>query len=196
MNLILASKSPRRSEILRELGVKFTTVTAETDESTSERDGERYVREIALRKGEAVKKILSESGELEENDIILACDTVVESPDGEIMGKPRGREDAERMILSLAGRSHKVISGVALLSARKSVTVSEVTEVNFDKIEREELRAYLDTDEAYDKAGAYAIQGRASLWITGIRGDYFNVVGLPVKLLSDTLKREFGESLL
>jgi septum formation protein len=192
MNLILASKSPRRKEILENLGVQFQIITCETDEHTDEKDGKKYVEEIAFRKGAAVRALLESEGKFNENQIILSCDTVVVSADGEIMGKPKDRADAKRMILAFSGKPHFVISGIALITKEKTVITSESTTVFFDTVNENDVEKYLDTDEAYDKAGAYAIQGYASLWIDGINGDYFNVVGLPVKKLSDTLKVEFG----
>ena len=192
MNLILASKSPRRKEILENLGVEFKIITCETDEHTNERDGRKYVEEIAFRKGDAVRQLLARDNILNNEDIILSCDTVVVSADGEIMGKPLDRADAKRMILAFSGKPHFVISGIALITKEKTVITSESTTVFFDTVDESDVERYLDTDEAYDKAGAYAIQGYASLWINGIEGDYFNVVGLPVKKLSDTLKKEFN----
>ena len=192
MRYILASASPRRKEILENLGVKFNIITCETDEHTNETDGRKYVEEIAFRKGDAVRALLSEQNEFTPDKIILSCDTVVVSSDGEIMGKPRNRADAKRMILAFSGKPHFVISGIALITKEKTVVTSESTTVYFDTVDESDVEKYLDTDEAYDKAGAYAIQGYASLWINGIEGDYFNVVGLPVKKLSDTLKKEFN----
>ena len=192
MKLILASKSPRRKEILENLGVSFEIITCETDEHTDERDGRKYVEEIAFRKGDAVRKLLESQGKLTEEMLILSSDTVVVSADGEIMGKPKDREDAKRMILAFSGKPHFVISGIALISKDKTVITSESTTVYFDTVDECDIERYLDTDEAYDKAGAYAIQGYASLWINGIEGDHFNVVGLPVKKLADTLKHEFN----
>lgn len=192
MKLILASKSPRRKEILENLGVSFEIITCETDEHTDERDGRKYVEEIAFRKGDAVRKLLESEGKFTEDMLILSSDTVVVSADGEIMGKPRDRADAFRMILAFSGKPHFVISGIALISKDKTVITSESTTVYFDTVDECDIERYLDTDEAYDKAGAYAIQGYASLWINGIEGDYFNVVGLPVKKLADTLKHEFN----
>lgn len=191
MDLILASKSPRRKEILENLGVKFEIITCETDEHTNERNGRKYVEEIAFRKGDAVRALLESKGDFDESKIILSCDTVVVSADGEIMGKPQDREDAKRMILAFSGKPHFVISGIALITKEKIVVTSESTTVHFDTVDISDVERYLNTPEAYDKAGAYAIQGYASLWINGIEGDYFNVVGLPVKKLSDTLKNEF-----
>lgn len=192
MKLILASKSPRRKEILENLGVKFEIITCDTDEHTSERDGKKYVEEIAFRKGDAVRALLEKENKFDSDKVILSSDTVVVSADGEIMGKPTSREDAKRMILAFSGKPHFVISGIALISKDKTVVTSESTTVYFDTVDEQDVEKYLDTDEAYDKAGAYAIQGYASLWINGIEGDYFNVVGLPVKKLADTLKKEFN----
>lgn len=192
MNLILASKSPRRKEILQNLGVKFNIITVDTDEHTTETDGKKYVEEIAFRKGDAVRSLLESEGKFEDDMLILSCDTVVVSADGEIMGKPQDRADAKRMILAFSGKPHFVISGIALITKEKTVVTSESTTVFFDTVDEGDVERYLDTDEAFDKAGAYAIQGYASLWINGIEGDYFNVVGLPVKKLSDTLKKEFN----
>ena len=191
MNLILASKSPRRKEILENLGIKFNIITCETNEYTDETNGKRYVEEIAFRKGNAVRELLESQNKFDQNDIILSCDTVVVSADGEIMGKPLDRADAKRMILAFSGKPHFVISGIALITKDKTIVTHECTTVFFDTVDEADVEKYLDTDEAYDKAGAYAIQGYASLWINGIEGDYFNVVGLPVKKLSDTLKKEF-----
>ena len=192
MNLILASKSPRRKEILQNLGIKFDIITCDTDEHTNERDGKKYVEEIAFRQGNAVRVLLESEGKFDENQIILSCATVVLSAAGEIMGKPHDRAEAKRMIHAFSGKPHFVISGIALITKEKTVITSECTTVFFDTGDQKDVERYLDTDEAYDKAGAYAIQGYASLWINGIEGDYFNVVGLPVKKLSDTLKKEFG----
>ena len=195
MDLILASKSPRRKEILSSLGVKFDIITLETDEGTTEAQPERYVEEIALRKGDAVRQKLLQEDALCSKTVILSCDTVVVSPDGEIMGKPADREDAKRMLASYSGRAHRVISGIALLSKDTCVTAHETTYVYFDRISEAEIERYVNTSEPYDKAGAYAIQGLASLWIDKIDGDYFNVVGLPTKTVSDTLKSAFGVDL-
>ena len=188
---VLASKSPRRSEILQNLGIPFSVVTAETDERSDVTDPEALVELLSRRKGEAVASLLRERGELTADTVILSSDTVV-ALDGEILGKPQGRADAERMLRALSGRRHRVISGVCLISGERIALSHEVTEVEFDEIPEASLSRYLDSDEPYDKAGAYAIQGRAGVYIKGIEGDYFNVVGLPVNLLKNTLKEKFG----
>lgn len=187
MRFILASKSPRRKEILSELGLKFDIITADTDESCGLADPRAYVEELSLRKGRAVADLMELDGE----SIIIASDTVV-ACGNEILGKPQDRADALRMLDMLSGKSHKVISGIALITKDKAISASEVTEVVFDEMTDTDKDFYLNSGEPYDKAGAYAIQGLASMWIKGIVGDYFNVVGLPVKLLHDNLKSEFG----
>lgn len=185
MKFILASKSPRRREILSDLGLQFDIITADTDESCDIKDPQAFVKELALRKGRAVAE------NIDNDTIIIASDTVV-SCGGEILGKPRDRADAKRMLDMLSGSKHDVISGIALITKGKEAVASEVTHVIFDNLTDSDKEIYLNSDEPYDKAGAYAIQGLASMWIKGIEGDYFNVVGLPVKRLHDLLLTEFG----
>ena len=185
MKFILASKSPRRREILSDLGLQFDIITADTDESCDLKDPQAFVKELALRKGRAVAE------NIDNDTIIIASDTVV-SCGGEILGKPRDRADAKRMLDMLSGSKHDVISGIALITKGKEAVASEVTHVIFDNLTDSDKEIYLNSDEPYDKAGAYAIQGLASMWIKGIEGDYFNVVGLPVKRLHDLLLTEFG----
>ena len=185
MKFILASKSPRRREILSDLGLQFDIVTADTDESCDIKDPRSFVEELALRKGRAVAE------NIDEDTIIIASDTVV-SCGGEILGKPHDRADTKRMLDMLSGSKHDVISGIALITKDKEAVASEVTHVIFDVLTDSDKEIYLNSDEPYDKAGAYAIQGLASMWIKGIEGDYFNVVGLPVKRLHDLLLTEFG----
>ena len=185
MRIVLASKSPRRREILSDLGLQFDIITADTDESCDIKDPQAFVKELALRKGRAVAE------NIDNDTIIIASDTVV-SCGGEILGKPRDRADAKRMLDMLSGSKHDVISGIALITKGKEAVASEVTHVIFDNLTDSDKEIYLNSDEPYDKAGAYAIQGLASMWIKGIEGDYFNVVGLPVKRLHDLLLTEFG----
>ena len=196
MKYILASKSPRRREILENLGVKFEIVTAETDESDSETNPCRLVEILSARKGEAVRDLLASMGRpLDDDTVIISSDTVV-SVDGNILGKPKNREDAYRMLKSLSGRAHQVVSGISLIGKNASATAHEVTDVCFDELDEETLACYLDSSEPYDKAGAYAIQGQASLWISAINGCYFNVVGLPVHRLSQLHVDLFGKKIL
>ena len=188
MKIILASKSPRRREILENLGLKFDIIVADADESSDIRDPKMLVETLAARKGRAV---LEKLGDISEDTLIIACDTLVYA-DGEFLGKPRDRADAERMIRKLSGNSHSVVSGIYLFFCGREVTAAAETKVIFDPLTEGEIEAYLNTSEPYDKAGAYAIQGRAGVYIKVIEGDYFNVVGLPVNLLKNTLKEKFG----
>ena len=195
MNFILASASPRRREILSHLGLSFTVLCADADESSDETKGERLVEMLSLRKARAVQAALAEQGCLSADTVILAADTVVVSPDGEILGKPRDREDADRMLRCLSGRTHRVISGVCVIAGDKAIASHEVTKVTFDPLSDEVIARYIASGEPMDKAGAYGIQDTACLWIRGIEGDYFNVVGLPVHRLECVLREEFGVSL-
>lgn len=190
MKLILASKSPRRREILGSLGLSFEVITADTDESCDLSDPTLYVKEIAARKGKAVRDALLAEGRDLSDTVIISADTVV-ACDGKILGKPHSREEAKEMLTLLSGKTHTVISGVALFSEDKVAVCAEVTEVVFTEIDEKELSLYLDSDEPYDKAGAYAIQGFASLWISGIGGDYFNVVGFPTHRFRQMMFEEF-----
>jgi len=194
MKFILASNSPRRKEILENIGLAFEIVTTNADETCTATDPSEYVKELALRKGEATLALLKERGQMTDDTLIIAADTVV-ALENEIFGKPKDEKDALRMLRAFSGRAHRVISGIALLTAKKAVATAEVTLVIFDEIPEGEIAQYVATDEPYDKAGAYAIQGFASLWIRGIEGDYFNVVGFPVKCFSDLLAKEFDLSL-
>lgn len=187
MKIILASKSPRRREILETLGLKFDIIVADADESSDIREPKMLVETLAARKGRAVLEKLGDAA----NTLIIACDTLVYA-DGEFLGKPRDRADAERMIRKLSGNAHSVVSGIYLCLGGREVTAAAETKVVFDEMTDGEIEAYLNTSEPYDKAGAYAIQGKAGVYIKGIEGDYFNVVGLPVNLLKNTLKEKFG----
>ena len=192
---ILASKSPRRKEILENLGVTFETVTADTDESSDVTDPRRLVEILSERKGLAVRDLLLAEGRDLSDTVIISSDTVV-AVDGQILGKPRDAEDARRMLRLLSGRAHEVVSGIALIGCEKSGVAHEVTEVVFDEWSEEIIDSYIDRAQPYDKAGAYAIQGLASAWIKGIRGCYFNVVGLPVHRLNTLYTEIFGEKFL
>lgn len=187
MRLILASKSPRRKEILENLGLKFDIIVADADERSDETDPKGRVAALAAIKGRAVIETL----EYKTDTLVIASDTLVYA-EGEFLGKPRDREDARRMIGLLSGRSHSVVSGLYLFLDGKEVSAAAETRVIFDAMSDGEIAAYLDTSEPYDKAGAYAIQGKAGAYIRGIEGDYFNVVGLPVNLMKNTLKESFS----
>lgn len=194
MNYILASKSPRRKEILETLGLSFTVFTADTDESSEERDVCAFVEELSRRKGEAVKEALLAAGQDLADTVIISSDTVVVMG-GEILGKPRDEKDACRMLRMYSGKRHQVVSGICLIGNGKIGVGHEVTEVEFEKLDEETILRYVRSAKPYDKAGAYAIQGVASAYIKGIVGDYFNVVGLPVHRMNLLHREIFGENM-
>jgi septum formation protein len=178
--LVLASRSPRRAELLRAAGLDFLVRTLEVDESVEE--GETplvYVQRLAERKAAAV--------ELQPGEVILAADTTVAVED-EILGKPVDDEDARRMLEKLSGRAHEVYTGVCLRNAETTRSQVAATRVWFDVLSAAEIEAYVRSGEPLDKAGAYAIQGLASKFIPRIEGSYSNVVGLPVDLVYRMLR--------
>ncbi len=174
MRIVLASKSPRRKEILSSLGVDFEIITKETDESSEIHDPCELVKELSYRKGKAV------FDEINDNDtLVISSDTVV-ALDNIILGKPKSKDDAVMMLKSMSDKEHTVVSGVTLMYKNKVISDYEITYVKFAKLSDEVIEKYVATGEPMDKAGAYGIQGLASLMIEGIRGCYFNVVGFPI----------------
>ncbi|MGX8714192.1 MAG: Maf family protein [Lachnospiraceae bacterium] len=192
--LILASASPRRREILDMCGFTFEVLPASADESSDEKNPGRLVELLSARKAEACLEDLAGQGRETEDLLILGCDTVVYAG-GRILGKPADRQDAERMLADLQGRSHSVFSGVTLIwfedSGRKSISFSEATEVEFAPMTGQEIADYASTGECDDKAGAYGIQGYGMKYVSRIRGDYHNVVGLPAAAVYKAMK-EYG----
>ena len=187
MMLVLASASPRRRELLAQAGFSFTVHPAHVPEDPF--PGEEpiaYVTRLAREKAEAVFRELS-STEPGSPHMVLGADTTV-TIDGHILGKPEDPADAARMLRLLSGRSHHVITGVAVVTAESAQVAAEVTGVRFLSLSDEEIASYVATGEPMDKAGAYAIQGRAARWIPRIEGCYFNVVGLPLALVSSLLE--------
>lgn len=186
--LILASQSPRRAELLRNVGIAFAVHPAEIDESLREgEDPFAYVKRLAREKALAVLNTAPDGA------IVLAADTTV-VVDGKSLGKPLDEAEARQMLGQLSGRSHQVTTGVCVAfrdaEGRAVAEVeAEVTEVEFSAISAVEIADYVASGEPMDKAGAYAIQGRASRWIPRIRGCYFNVVGLPTARVCAMLDR-------
>jgi septum formation protein len=196
--LILASASPRRRELLAQAGFEFEVCPAHIPEEP--RPGEdpiAYVTRLARQKAGAVMQGLSTRDqaacgganrfEMPGEIVVLGADTTV-TLDGHILEKPRDNDDASRMLRMLSGRTHRVITGVAVVDVRGADVAAEVTAVRFVTLSDEEIAAYVATGEPMDKAGAYGIQGRAAQWIPRIEGCYFNVVGLPLALVSSMLE--------
>jgi septum formation protein len=182
---VLASASPRRSELLSQIGLDFCVYPAHGEEVITRQKPSEIVEELSCAKACEVSESFKGS---EENDtiIVIGADTIV-ACDEEIMGKPKDREDAVRMLSRLEGRTHQVYTGVTLVILKsegtRKVTFHEQTDVTMYPMTMDEISRYVDTREPMDKAGAYAIQGRCAAYIKGINGDYNNVVGLPVARL-------------
>jgi septum formation protein len=182
--LVLASASPRRHELLTQAGFEFQVHPAHIPEDPRpNEDPIAYVTRLAREKAEAVYAQLSET---HPDLTVLGADTTV-TLDNHILGKPENSEDATRMLRLLSGRTHRVITGVAIVNATQTQAAAEVTAVQFLTLSEEEIQSYIATGEPNDKAGAYAIQGLAARWIPRIEGCYFNVVGLPISLVSTLL---------
>jgi len=178
--LVLASRSPRRAELLLAAGFKFTVRFADIDETPLDGEVPRiYVQRLAEEKARAVS--------LSDGEIVLAADTTVVLGD-EIMGKPRDAADASRMLRLLSGNRHEVITGICLRRGDQTLVDMASTSVWFSQLESAEIQDYVATGEPDDKAGAYAIQGRASRFIERIDGSYSNVVGLPVAMVHRRLR--------
>lgn len=183
MQLILASQSPRRKELLGLTGLDFVVRVADIDE-TMEPGASPFdeVARLSREKALAVRR--------EAEDVVVAADTIVVCA-GARLGKPKDAADAFRMLKALSGRDHQVMTGLTVLKGGEAVTCTEVTDIHFRELSDAEIRSYIATGEPMDKAGAYGIQGGAALFVTHLNGDYFNVVGLPVCRLA-TILRGFG----
>lgn len=181
--IILASASPRRKELIASISDNVEIKPAQCDEVLPENIGaQQAVEYLSKIKNEAARSLC------EADETVISADTVV-AVDNEILGKPVDKEDARRMLRLLSGKTHQVYTGVTISKGEKTVTFSEKTDVVFYDLTQEEIEEYISTSEPYDKAGSYAIQGKAGLLVKGINGDYFNVVGLPVA----RLKRELDK---
>ena len=180
MNLILASASPRRQELLKLFGIPFTVRVADIDETMDPAaaafdEVARLSREKAL----AVPR--------EKEDIVIAADTIVVC-EGKVLGKPHSEEEAFNMLSLLSGRDHQVMTGCTVLMGERAETFTEVTDLHFRELTEKEIRRYVASGEPRDKAGAYGIQGGAALFCEKMDGDYYNVMGLPVCRLGQVLK--------
>ena len=195
IDFILASGSPRRKELLELMGLEFKVIVSQADEDSVSKDlkPELYVQELALLKASATAKEVLRN----KNAVIISADTIV-TLDGQILGKPKDEDDAFNMLSKLSGRDHVVYTGycVMRISDGKAVCGKVRTKVKFKDLSDDKIRGYINSGEPMDKAGAYGIQGLGSILIEKIDGDYFNVVGLPISALADTLEDEMDIKIL
>ncbi len=195
--IILASASPRRRELLENLGIDFDIVIPDTDESciSTETEPELYVQELALLKAAGAAKKLGKT--LFSDRIVIAADTIVVS-EGKILGKPKDSADAKEMLKGLSGKTHQVMTGFSVFRIKDGFSVCKTvtTDVTFKELSDETITRYIATKEPLDKAGAYGIQGFGAVLCEKLSGDYFNVVGLPVSMLYEVLKEEFDYNIL
>ncbi|SDI79598.1 Maf family protein [Proteiniclasticum ruminis] len=186
MHFVLASASLRRQELLQRMNIPYEIIVSDFDEDTVPFEGnpEYYVKKLAEEKANSVSQVLSDDA------VVIGADTIVFA-DGQILGKPKSREDAKRMMKMLQGTSHFVYSGVALIHPARNLktTFSVVTTVSFSEMDDEEIEFYLAQEEWQDKAGAYGIQGAAGIYIREIHGDFYNVMGLPLQELYTHLRK-------
>lgn len=186
--LVLASTSPRRRELLTQAGFEVLVVpSAVAEEHRPGEDAISFATRLAQEKAQAVYEEQSALDDAQNPLLVLGADTIV-VVDEEILGKPASASDAARMLALLSGRTHQVITGVCLISRAGIEAAAEVTFVRMQTLSTAEIEAYVATGESMDKAGAYAIQGRAACWIPRIEGCYFNVVGLPLALVSSLIE--------
>ena len=193
--IILASASPRRSELLKNMGLDFSVMVSDADEDSIDASvpPEIYVQELALLKAaDEAKKTIKKK-----NAIVISADTIVVNNDN-ILGKPKDESDAKKMLKSLSGKPHSVYTGFCVMRLSDAFTVCKNVRTNvvFKNLTDEKIDRYIGTGEPMDKAGAYGIQGMGAMLVEKIDGDYFNVVGLPVGELADTLESEFGFKLM
>ena len=180
MQLILASQSPRRRELMGLFSRPFCVRVADIDETMdSAKPAGDEVARVSLMKAKAIPH--------DPDDVVVAADTIVVC-DGKVLGKPKSEEDAFRILSLLSGKDHQVMTGLAVLRGDRATVCTEVTDVHFRPLTDEEITAYIRTGEPMDKAGAYGIQGFGALFVERIVGDYYNVMGLPLCRLGQVLK--------
>lgn len=181
--LILASGSPRRKEILEQVGMTFKVIPSQVEEVITKEIPAEIVMELSRQKAMDVYMQLGD-----ESVIVLGADTVV-AYDGKILGKPKDKQEAKEMLSMLSGQKHFVYTGVTLVTNKEKKTFYEETIVEFYPLSEGEIEAYIASGESMDKAGAYGIQGKAAAFIKGICGDYYNVVGLPIASVMRNLQK-------
>ena len=195
MKFILASASPRRKELLEQIDMKFEVRVSEAEEITDATEPAEYVMELSFLKAEDVAgkiPVMYDAKGVNQDFVVIGSDTVV-AAEGEILGKPKDKDDARRMITMLSGKTHQVYTGVTLMIFKDErmtrETFYEKTDVTFYEMTETQIEKYISSSEPYDKAGAYAIQGLCSAYIKGINGDYSSVVGLPVSRICHELTK-------
>lgn len=185
MRIVLASASPRRKELMEMLGIEnLVIIPAKGEEKAPE----------GLEPGELVKVLSAQKAEevaalCDEDDVVIGADTIVWA-EGRVYGKPKDRQEAKRMLQSLSGNTHEVYTGVSIVRNGCVISRAEMSKVSFRQLDKREIEAYIDTNEPMDKAGAYGAQGKAALFVRGIEGDFFNVMGLPLCCLGEMLKEQ------
>lgn len=190
MEIILASASPRRKEILQNTKLKFEVQKSEIEEAVFEEESpESMVVRLAYEKAFDV-------AQKNRDKLVIGADTIVVLGD-EVLGKPKDEEEAFDMIQKLSNKTHRVITGISLINLKKGIVVNDyqVSYVTFKDLSEDSIKDYINTNESLDKAGGYGIQGYGALLVEGIQGDYFNIVGLPISKLSDLLKDHFDINL-
>lgn len=181
--MILASNSPRRKAILEQLGLNVIIKTKEIEEISHKSTINEKIKEISEKKGENVAKE-------HPNEFVVSADTMVEI-DGIILGKPKNRDDAKKMLKKISGKKHNVLTAFSLFNINKNIKITEIvkSQVYFRKLDNDEIEWYLDSGEAMDKAGSYGVQGLGAIFIERIEGDFFSIMGFPVNRFVDILKR-------
>ena len=190
MNIILASASPRRREILENTNVKFDIISSSIEELVLEGESPcQMVMRLAFEKGIDIAS-------KRKSDLVISADTIVVL-DNTVLGKPKDEKEAKVMITNLSGKTHQVITGISLINLENDKKVIDyvISNVKFKNLSEDDINDYIKTKESLDKAGAYGIQGYGALLVEEIQGDYFNIVGLPISKLSDLLKLHFNINL-
>lgn len=190
MNIVLASASPRRREILENTNIKFDIISSSIDELVLEGESPCHmVMRLAFEKGIDIAS-------KRKSDLVISADTIVVL-DNKVLGKPKDEDEARDMITSLSGKTHQVITGISLINLENNKKIIDyvISNVKFKNLSENDINDYIKTKESLDKAGAYGIQGYGALLVEEIQGDYFNIVGLPISKLSDLLKIHFNINL-
>lgn len=197
--IILASGSPARRSLLSQINLRFRVIPSHVREKSLETDPRTYLLQLSCEKAQRVASQQFADGAIHKISFaVIGCDTIALDAAGRRLGKPKNRKEAGQMLLQLSGQAHHVLTGVSILvyPGRGRYQTVESTEVEFRSLSTEEIRLYLDTNEWQQKAGAYAIQGMGAMLVKTIRGDFYNVVGLPISWVWKTLWALYGKALL